>query len=178
MRTRAKRSTRRHISSFAQRCKKCSSDRHRHLSILQEMPVPQMFSRFTRSMIDVQSRLSRLMGVVQKSPARTLSRKIWQRKYFHGHSANVSSALAKTDFLDESRAAIRIPLFRRDDQFRFATRAISVRDERSMHACVRRSQPHQRRRRPVTGRLQMPSLDLSRALTAFGSALPPEDFIT
>jgi hypothetical protein len=122
MRERVLRAHRQHIGSCAQRCKKCSSDRHRRLSILKETLALQMFSQFTIATIDAQSTSSRLTWTVQKPLSRTLSRKLWQQKNFHGHSVGVSSALAKTDFLGESQTPIRTPVFRHDDEFRFAMR--------------------------------------------------------
>jgi len=52
----------RHDDALAQRCKKCSGDRHRRLSILKETLALQMFSRFTIATIDAQSTSLRLIG--------------------------------------------------------------------------------------------------------------------
>jgi hypothetical protein len=55
----------------------------------------------------MRSASSRLGYVVQKRAARSLSRDFWQQKNFRGKPADVSSALAKTEFPDESLQPIR-----------------------------------------------------------------------
>jgi len=64
---------------------------------------------------------------------------------------------------------------RRDFWF---VRCIAARGERSMHACVRIGRGGGDDAGVTSRDVQIPSLDLSRSLTACGLALPPDDFIT
>jgi hypothetical protein len=152
------------------RCKKCSKDRHRRLSILQEATALQLFLQFSPSTIDAPSASLRLIGAVQNAVAWTLSRKFWQQKNFCVYRVGVSSALAKTEFLDESPLPIRGHVSGRGDEF-------SDRDERSTR--LRASDRDGGNDAAVPLRdVQMPSFDFSRTLTAFGSTLPPDAFMT
>jgi hypothetical protein len=69
------------------------------------MPVPQVFLLLTHSAIDAWSMWLRLVDAGKNHVARTLSRSFWQQKNFHVNRLRVSSSLAKTGFLRESRAA-------------------------------------------------------------------------
>jgi len=73
--------------------------------MLQEAAVPQLFSQFTRSTIGMLPKTSRVIEGARRCLARTLSRDVWQQKNFRAHRLRVSSPLAKTGFLSESRAA-------------------------------------------------------------------------
>jgi len=69
------------------------------------MPVPQVFSQTTHSTIDLPRTSSRIAETAREPIAWTLSREFWQQKNFRAHRLRASSALAKTGFLRESRAA-------------------------------------------------------------------------
>jgi hypothetical protein len=101
------------------------------LQILQESPAPQVFSSITHSTRDACAMSTHGAGTVEKCSARTLSREFWQQKNFHAHRLCVSSSLAKTGFLSESRAA--------DSGVEaFVARAnFAIYGERSVHARMR-----------------------------------------
>jgi hypothetical protein len=92
-------------------------------------------------------------------------------KKFCAWGGRVSPALAKNRIFGRIAATDSQARSGRDDEF-------SEREERSTRACEHRSRRRQRCRRPVTGRFQVPSFVLSRTLTAFGSTLPPDAFMT
>src|SRR4051812_29784811 len=146
-------------ASWAQRQKRRKTLRRR-LSMLQETPVPQTVSLSSRLTNGVAQTRARLVRRSRKRGARTLSREFWQSKNFHVWRSRSASALVKTGFSRESRDA---------DSRRVAHRLAAKTSSR--HGRGLQLPPRARR-------LQMPSFDFNRSLTACGLALPPDDFIT
>ena len=110
----------------------------------------------------------------RKRIARTLSRDIWQQKNFHARTASRLIAARQNRFFARIAAADS-----RTRDFRVARRLASpliVTDQMHRACTIARNADDAS---GVTSReVQMPSLDLSRSLTACGLALPPDDFIT
>ena len=78
--------------------------------------------------------------------------------------------LAKTGFARESPPLIRSAISRCE--------GFEVHGERVVHASMPIRTAWRASPRSGLNQFQMPSLDLSRSLTACGLALPPDDFIT
>jgi hypothetical protein len=98
-------------NTLTRRCASRAKNLRLRLSILQETPVPQAFPILSHRAVDAAPMWLRRFDGEQRPTARTLSRDFWQQKNFHAHRLRVSSPLAKTGFLGESQAVIRVALF-------------------------------------------------------------------